>query len=74
VAATDEEWSPKSREDWTGLFSDAFETAQDRLRSKREEEEAKKAADDAASSTDATGKGGNGDAPKRKSFAERLLG
>lgn len=67
------EWSPKTRDDWTGLFSDAFKSAQDKLRSEREEEEAKKAADDAASSTDQTGKGGKSDTP-RKSFAERLLG
>jgi len=72
--ADEQEWSPKSREEWTGIFADAFESAQERLRSKREEEEAKKAADATAQSTDQTGKGGNGDTGKRKSFAERLLG
>jgi hypothetical protein len=75
----DQEWSPKTRDDWTGLFSDAFESAQERLTSKREEAEAKAAADAAASSADQTGKGGGSDAnggkgDKRKSFAERLLG
>lgn len=76
----DQEWSPKTREDWTGLFSDAFKSAQDKLTSEREEREAKAAADAAASGGDKTGEGGNGDAGnggtggKKRSFADRLLG
>jgi hypothetical protein len=73
VADTDE-WAPKTRDDWKSLFSDAFETAQENQRSKREEAEAKAAADAAAQGADKTGKGGEGDGSKRKSFAERLLG
>lgn len=69
-----EDWAPKTRDDWTSLFTDSFKNAQNQLQSEREEAEAKKAADAAAQSDDKTGKGGNGDTPKRKSFSERLLG
>lgn len=77
--ATDEkdEWAPKTRDEWKGLFSDAFLDANARQRSADEEEAAKRAADEAASSNDKTGKGGDSDAnggKKRRTFAERLLG
>jgi hypothetical protein len=70
------EWAPKTRDDWKGLFSDAFETAQANLVSKREEAEAKAAAEAASQQEDKTGgKGGDSDGgTKRKSFGERLLG
>jgi hypothetical protein len=75
----DEEWAPKTRDDWTGLFKDAFLGAMESDRSKQEEIAAKTAAEEAAKATegssgdDAIGEGGNGGAPKR-GFAERLLG
>jgi Sec-independent protein translocase protein TatA len=69
-----DEWTPKTRDDWTGIFKDAFKNANNEMRSEQEEEAAKKAASEAAQSDDKSGKGGNGDAPKRKSFGERLLG
>lgn len=73
----DEEWTPKSRDDWKGLFSDAFLDANAKQRSADAEEEAKRAADEKAHSDDKTGKGGDSDAgtgKKRRTFAERLLG
>ena len=72
------EWAPKTRDDWTGLFKDAFTGAQKQLQSEKEEEEAKRAAAEAASSTDKTGESGAGDANSgaktKRSFADRLLG
>lgn len=72
----DDEWTPKTREDWKGLFSDAFLDANGRQRSADAEEEAKRQADEKAQSEDKTGKGGNGDSGtgKKRTFAERLLG
>ena len=61
----DNEWAPKTREDWTELFADGFL----RARSKHDEDEAKK---NAASPPGETGDG-SGD-KKPKTFAERLLG
>lgn len=73
-----DEWSPKTREDWTGLFTEAFKGALSQDRSEREEAEAKNAATDAknenTSGDNQTGEGGNGDASKRTTFADRLLG
>lgn len=78
MAENDSEWSPKTRDDWVGLFSDGHKKAAKDLQSEREEEEAKRAESEKASSDDKDGKGGSGDDSagkgKRKSFAERLLG
>ncbi len=80
MAGENEEWTPKSREDWVGLFADGNKKAHADIRSETEEAAAKAAAEAAAGSTDKTGKddkggsGDNGGGPKRKSFAERLLG
>jgi hypothetical protein len=75
---TDPIWEPKTREDWTGLFKDAFKGANTELRSEQEEEEAKRLAAEAANapSNDKDGKGGNGDpgTGKKRGFADRLLG
>ena len=73
----DDEWTPKTRDDWKGLFADSFLDANARQRAADDEAEAKRVADEKASSDDKTGKGGNGDddgGKKRRTFAERLLG
>jgi hypothetical protein len=63
-----EDWSPKTREDWQGLFSDAFKSGVKSYVSEREEEEAKSQGDkDKEKEVD-------DDAKPRKSFGERLLG
>jgi hypothetical protein len=76
----DSEWSPKTREDWTGLFTDSFKSAMTAHRSETEEAEAKTAAENAAkgesdkpSSDTTTGESGSGDTRKR-TFADRILG
>ena len=73
-----EEWAPKTRDDWVGMFADGVKNALSLDRSEQEELAAKAAAEEAknnegSSGDDTGGEGGNGDKP-RKSFAERILG
>lgn len=65
-----DDWSPKSREDWVGLFADGVTAAF----SKRDEEQAKAqaaAAEEAAKAAKGDGDKTESDKP---SFRERLLG
>jgi hypothetical protein len=66
-----EEWSPKTRDDWKGLFTESFSDALAGTLSSKEEKESK-------SGGGADGGGDDdSDASKRsnsKSFGERLLG
>jgi hypothetical protein len=78
TTGNEQEWTPKTREDWVGMFADGVKNALSTDRSEQEELAAKTAAEEAAKSADASGdatggEGGSGDKP-RKSLAERLLG
>lgn len=66
-----DEWAPKTRDDWVGLFADGVKNAITGIRSEDEEREAKRKAEE-----DKTGgnNGGNNDNGKSRSFADRLLG
>jgi len=68
----DDNWAPKTRDDWRDLFADGMQAGIAKERSRIEEEQAKKGTE--TPPEDKTGKdGGNGDG-KSKSFADRLLG
>jgi hypothetical protein len=74
----DQEWMPKTRDDWTGIFADGYKKAKSDLRSEEEEAAAKAKENENTADTDQDGKGGGsgngGSGSKRKSVAERLLG
>lgn len=77
MGAEPEEWMPKTRDDWVGIFADGTKTAHKDIQSEAEEAAAKAKVSEEAQSDDKTGKGGSGDdsaGKKRKSVAERLLG
>lgn len=68
-----EEWSPKTRDDWKGLFKDSFGEALGEVISTREEKESKSGNDDGGKEG---GSGGDdtGGKPKRRGLGEILLG
>lgn len=68
----DENWSPKTRDDWKGLFTDAFKDGMSGLLSDREEKEAK-GESEKGSEKEGNDKDGKSNGAS-KSFAERLLG
>lgn len=63
-----EEWAPKTREDWVGLFGDGFKTALTTIRSEKEEEDAKNQNNNNGKDSDDDSK------PAKRSFADKLLG
>lgn len=67
-----ENWTPKTRDDWKGLFTDAFKEGLGGLLSEREEKDAKDQND--KDSGDKEGADKDGKSGSGKSFAERLLG
>lgn len=70
-----DEWIPKTRDDWVGIFSDGTKKAAADLRSEREEAEAKAKESDTSADKDKTKEtGGDNSTRKGKSFAERVLG
>ena len=69
-----DEWAPKTRDDWVGMFGEGYKKALSELRSEQEEADAKKAADETAQNNDKGGTSGDRGSPARKSFADRLLG
>jgi hypothetical protein len=67
--ADEEVWTPKTRDDWVGIFADGIGADRER-RKKAEEEEAERVAKEQA----ANGGGeGNGD-QRPRSVADRILG
>lgn len=70
------EWTPKSRDDWKGLFKDSFTEAITGIRSADEEAAAKNQGGNNDGGDDKTGgdKNGGSNGGKGKSFADRLLG